>query len=253
MRRLLWLLLVAGLQLVGGQAARGDDSYYTTPPSTPTAGGWQTTATLRCLADLPPTRQTCDERANPPLGRHYGIVADSILPHLHVELSWYSDSIARVQIQDPEKTRWSPERVLPDLIQLPPLPRRPSHSLLDVTAATDGSLGFTVKRAGFDAELFRLRQLYFADQLISLATPMPDSPTLYGLGEAKAPLKVPLGQRAIFNSDSGTRSGVPLYGTHAFFMDWRQAGGTLQSASTEIGDAGTEVLSGASTAVHGMI
>eukprot|EP01046_Picozoa_sp_COSAG06_P013338 COSAG06_NODE_805_length_12169_cov_11.782022_1_plen_1483_part_00 len=236
---LLLLLLDEAVTQRPGSDAATEGSYYdaTAPVATP-SGGWRVSATAKADARAPP---------------RLGLPGIAPQPDLEMELSWYSDSIVRVQIQDRAAARWRPERVLPDLVQLQRLAHRPAHTALSVSAATGGALGFTVKRAGFDAELFRLRELFFSDQVISFSTPLPADPTLFGLGEAKSRLKTPLGRRAIFNADSGTRGGVPLYGSHPFYVDWRQAGGTLQSASTEIGDAGHAVLSGASTAAHGVL
>eukprot|EP01052_Picozoa_sp_SAG31_P012131 SAG31_NODE_701_length_12730_cov_3.008709_6_plen_1346_part_00 len=178
-------------------------------------------------------------------------VSATPLPAVVMELQWYTNSIARVTLRDPRNQRWRPERVLPDYISLEPLSRPPTTPKLSVEPSQD-TLGFSVRRPGNQELLFDFHELFYSDQYITFSSSLPAYPTLYGLGDRKGPLKVEQTTYTIWNTDDGTHYDLPLYGSHTFYMDWRQNGGTLQSAATEVGDQGTSYRLGSSTAVHGV-
>ena len=75
------------------------------------------------------------------------------------------------------------------------LARVQANPKLEVAPTADGGFGFTVKRVGFEQELFHLQKLVFSDQYISFTTSLPADPTLYGLGEHKTGIKLTNGIR----------------------------------------------------------
>ena len=87
------------------------------------------------------------------------------------------------------------------------LARVQANPKLEVAPTADGGFGFTVKRVGFEQELFHLQKLVFSDQYISFTTSLPADPTLYSLGEHKTGIKLTNGVSSIFNTDDGASRG----------------------------------------------
>ena len=69
--------------------------------------------------------------------------------------------------------------------------------------------------------------LIFESQYVRLRTSLPDSPSLYGLGESTDPfmLNTTNYTRTIWNRDAyGVPPGTNLYGDHPVYFDHRQGG-----------------------------
>lgn len=62
----------------------------------------------------------------------------------------------------------------------------------------------------------------YENQFLSIATSLPQSPNVYGLGERAASLRLPTGQNyTIFARDTATPYLQNVYGSHAFYLELR--------------------------------
>ena len=90
---------------------------------------------------------------------------------------------------------------------------------------------FSVTRKGSSEVLFdtSAAQLIFESQYVRVRTPLPDMPSLYGLGEHTDPfmLNTTNYTRTIWNRDAyGIPPGTNLYGDHPVYFDHRNGAGT---------------------------
>jgi alpha-glucosidase len=95
----------------------------------------------------------------------------------------------------------------------------------------DEPFSFSVKRAGSNEILFdsSAASLIFESQYVRLRTHLPDTPSLYGLGEHTDPfmLNTTNYTRTIWNRDAyGVPPGTNLYGDHPVYYDHRGSDGT---------------------------
>ena len=100
------LLVSAALLMLGlvrTQRSHAERQFYEGSPPATTATGFRVSGSLRHHGETP-----------------HGLQAE---PELDMQVSWYSENIARVQIQDQAALRWRPERAVPDLVQLPAMQR----------------------------------------------------------------------------------------------------------------------------------
>lgn len=96
----------------------------------------------------------------------------------------------------------------------------------------ENPFSFSVKRSGGDGEVLfdsSAAGLVFESQYVRLRTSLPDSPSLYGLGESTDPfmLNTTNYTRTIWNRDAyGVPPGTNLYGDHPVYFDHRGSAGT---------------------------
>lgn len=107
------------------------------------------------------------------------------------------------------------------------------------TSAEDANIQFSYTESPFSFAIARPdgetlfntsgSPFVFESQYLNLRTSLPDSPSLYGLGEHSDPFKLNTTNytRTIWNRDSyGIPAGTNLYGTHPIYVDHRGENGT---------------------------
>ncbi|KAF2025355.1 alpha-glucosidase-like protein [Setomelanomma holmii] len=96
---------------------------------------------------------------------------------------------------------------------------------------TNNPFTFAISRKANNETLFNssAAPFVFENQYLRLRTSLPDSPSLYGLGESTDPFQLNTTNytRTLWNRDAyGTPSGSNLYGSHPVYLDHRGENGT---------------------------
>ncbi len=150
------------------------------------------------------------------------------LKDLTLTVEYQTAERLHVIIQDADQQVYQvPESVLP----------RPSNNGCSFSAShlefhhKANPFSFSILRKSSGEVLFdsSAAPLIFEDQYLRLRTSLPDSPSVYGLGEHTDPfmLNTTNYTRTIWNRDAyGTPPGTNLYGDHPVYFDHRNADGT---------------------------
>jgi alpha-glucosidase (family GH31 glycosyl hydrolase) len=143
------------------------------------------------------------------------------VPNLKFEMTLETDTRIRVRITDRTKARWE----VPDIVQTArptSAPKNPKYTI-DIKRAP---FGFTVSRNPSKEIVFSTlgTPFVFEDQYITIGTTFPKAdPNLYGVGERPAPLRLETedSRYTIWNLDNLNNYKENSYGTHPFFMEFR--------------------------------
>ncbi|KAI1762859.1 glycoside hydrolase family 31 protein [Hypoxylon sp. FL1150] len=153
-------------------------------------------------------------------------VYGSDLQNLTLEVSYDTETRLHVKIQDAANSVYQiPSSVFP----------RPSSGGSDEAASalkfnyTESPFSFTVSRSDSGEVLFdtSAASLVFESQYLRLRTKLPESPSLYGLGEHSDPFMLNTTNyiRTFWSQDAyGVPEGSNLYGNHPVYYEHRESG-----------------------------
>lgn len=150
------------------------------------------------------------------------------LVNLKLEVDYQTESRLHVKIYDAgEQVYQVPESVFP---RPSSNLANPSDSLLTFTW-TASPFSFTIQRKSNNETIFdtSAASFVFETQYLRLRTKLPESPSLYGLGEHTDPFQLNTTNytRTLWNRDAyGTPNGTNLYGHHPIYFDHRGEDGT---------------------------
>ncbi|XP_003707619.2 lysosomal alpha-glucosidase isoform X1 [Megachile rotundata] len=147
------------------------------------------------------------------------------LPFVKVEISSVDDSILRVKMYDPSKTRYEPPwPVRPDP---KPFTRKNINAKykLDID---NTKLGFKVYRTSDDTTIFdsfNVGGFIFANQFLQISALLPTH-NIYGIGEHQTGLKLNTNWQSftLFNKDQPPIENANLYGSHPFYLMMENSG-----------------------------
>lgn len=158
-------------------------------------------------------------------GKPCGIYGDE-LEKLSLRVQYQTDSRIRVQVTDPEQTRYEvPESIFP----------RPSSSTGAITPKIKfrfaaSPFSFSIVRVDTNEVLFdtSAAPLIFAPQYLRLKTTLPLNANIYGLGEHTESFRLPIEQgvtRTLWARDAiRIPTGTNLYGAHPIYVEQRHTG-----------------------------
>ncbi|PVH99466.1 glycoside hydrolase family 31 protein [Periconia macrospinosa] len=148
--------------------------------------------------------------------------------NLKLEVDYQTENRLHVKIYDAEELAYQiPDSIFP----------RPSSNGVN---PTDSALGFSYTSNPFTFRIVRkstnetvfdtsAASLIFETQYLRLRTRLPESPSLYGLGEHTDPFQLNTTNytRTLWNRDAyGVPTGSNLYGDHPIYFDHRGSSGT---------------------------
>ncbi|KAL0483373.1 lysosomal alpha-glucosidase [Acrasis kona] len=143
------------------------------------------------------------------------------IKNLKFELTLETDTRLRMRIVDRDSKRWE----VPNVVRT----GRPTSAPKNPKYTVD----FRAKPFGFEVKRFPSREVIFStlntpfvysDQFITIGTTFPKAqPHLYGFGERAAPLRLETddSRYTMFNLDNTNTYKENLYGSHPFFMEFR--------------------------------
>ncbi|KAK1322282.1 Alpha-xylosidase 1 [Acorus calamus] len=170
------------------------------------------------------------------------------IPHLQLYVKLETPDRLRVHITDAAKQRWEvPYNLLPR--EQPPLLKNTIGGASTppttqeyvgpnlIFSCTSDPFGFAIKRRSDGEVLFNstsnkddpFGNLVFKDQYLEISTRLPESASLYGLGENTQPGGIKLQPNdpyTLYTTDiSAINLNIDLYGSHPVYMDLRNKGG----------------------------
>nr|WCZ58780.1 lysosomal alpha-glucosidase [Seculamonas ecuadoriensis] len=138
---------------------------------------------------------------------------------LDLNVDWGTEDRLRVHITDSDGQRWQVPGVIVDTD--PPRPSNIKYRF-DYTAEP---FAFWITRLLDNEVVFDTRghALVFEDQYLEITSSLPNNPNIYGLGERVHNFRLDPNNRVwtIFNKDHGTQPDINLYGSHAFYTEYR--------------------------------
>ncbi|XP_065189495.1 uncharacterized protein LOC135820114 [Sycon ciliatum] len=146
-----------------------------------------------------------------------------------LQIDFDTDQRLHVKFTDDTSQRWEiPSKFSP----VPDAPtKQASNPMYTVIIAEPGEVFFIKIGRRSDGEIIfdstattSSDGFAFFDQYLSIATRLPSSPNIYGLGERVHSLKLSPGTYTMWNFDTPTPPNVNLYGSHPFYMDLRRSG-----------------------------
>eukprot|EP01114_Cavostelium_apophysatum_P008877 TRINITY_DN2179_c0_g1_i4.p2 TRINITY_DN2179_c0_g1~~TRINITY_DN2179_c0_g1_i4.p2 ORF type:complete len:897 (-),score=121.06 TRINITY_DN2179_c0_g1_i4:67-2757(-) len=151
------------------------------------------------------------------------VYGEDISP-LQIEVSMETEQRLHVKISDPNNARWE----VPFVVQTNSSTKAANTDYSFTYTANP--FGFAVTRISNGEVLFNstptnnFNGLVFEDQYLELSTVLPQSASLYGLGERIGTMKLFPQTYTLWNADQGTPFNSNLYGSHPFYMDVRSDG-----------------------------
>ncbi|KAL0486989.1 lysosomal alpha-glucosidase [Acrasis kona] len=153
----------------------------------------------------------------------------SDIKNLQLETTFESEDTIRIKITDRDRRRWEVPKVVKTKQPTQP-PKKVSilwfaFRLYDIHFE-EKPFSFEIQRASSGEVLFSTRgtPFVYSDQYITIGTtfPKPD-PNLYGAGERAAPFRLETNNQryTMFNIDNPNIYKENLYGTHPFFLEFR--------------------------------